>query len=57
MGQGSTFERRLRDTSVDNAGMRDPVLGPKGVKAHDFDVRDNSLKMQEWYLKEAADVR
>ena len=42
---------------VDNAGVREPVLGPEGVKAHGFDVRDNSLKMQEWYLKEAADAR
>lgn len=44
-------------TIVDNAGVREPVLGSEGVKAHGFDVRDNSLKMQEWYLKEAADAR
>lgn len=44
-------------TIVDNAGVRESALGPEGVKAHGFDVRDSSLKMQEWYLKEAADAR
>jgi glycosyltransferase involved in cell wall biosynthesis len=42
---------------VDNVGVREPVLGPDGAKAHGFDVKDSSLKMQEWYLKEVADAR
>jgi glycosyltransferase involved in cell wall biosynthesis len=41
---------------VDNAGVREPVMGPEGAKAHGFDVKDDSVKLQEWYLKEASDA-
>lgn len=44
-------------TIVDNAGVREPILGPEGVKDHGFDVKGNSAKLQNWYLKEAADAR
>lgn len=39
------------------AGNRDRVAGPAGAKAHGFDVRDNAVKMQEWYLREARGAR
>jgi hypothetical protein len=45
------------DTIVGNAGVREPVLGPEGAKAHGFDVKDKSKMLQDWYLREAADVR
>lgn len=34
-------------------GIRDCASGAAGAKSHGFDVKDNALKMQEWYLMEA----
>lgn len=39
------------------AGVRDCAAGAAGAKAHGFDVADNAEKIQEMYLREAANAR
>ena len=38
---------------VNSDGQRNPVEGTSGVKAHGFDVSDNAVHLQAWYLREA----
>lgn len=38
------------------SGLRDCASGASGAKSHGFDVKDNALKMQEWYLAEAENA-
>lgn len=42
-------------TILGNWGKRDSELGAAGAKEHGFDVRENSAKIQEWYLREGAE--
>ncbi|MEY8677872.1 glycosyltransferase family 1 protein [Granulimonas faecalis] len=45
------------ETIIKSAGVRDCAVGAAGARAHGFDVRDNAMKMQEWYLAKAANAR
>ena len=43
-------------TIVAVAGSRNSEIGAVGAKAHGFDVNENATILQQWYLKEIADV-
>ena len=38
---------------VKASSVRDCASGAAGAKSHGFDIKENALKMQDWYLREA----
>ena len=45
------------ETVVAAKGRREPDAGAEGVKAHGFDICENASYLQDWYLRNAVDVR